>query len=420
MDNNWEKYGREIRSIVDNAIHTQNFQQLNKNITDSVNGAVNDIQNGIRAAGQAVTEATGWQKQMRTRMGTWKEMGEEKASKAQVRIVDQKNQLARQELFQKNRSVSIGGWFLAACGYTFSGVTGIAAMVLFIIAFFMGSVPVGIKIALGILIPLFACSGFMAWKGSSMLSALKRYRGYISGLQGRTYCNIKELSDQSGKSPKFVLKDLRKMIARGWFRQGHLDQDNTCLIVSHDTYREYQAIQKSRKEQERLELRQQEEQKRLELRQQMEQKQMQAQGEIGQVIEEGTAYLRKIRECNDAIPEAEISQKITRIETLVQRIFERVKENPDSLEDIHKLMEYYLPTTVKLLEAYRQLDGQPIQGGNIKSSKREIEKTLDTLNVAFEKLLDSLFEDVAWDVSTDISVLHTMLAQEGLTEGDFH
>ena len=58
MDNNWEKYGREIRSIVDNAIHTQNFQQLNKNITDSVNGAVNDIQNGIRAAGQAVTEAT--------------------------------------------------------------------------------------------------------------------------------------------------------------------------------------------------------------------------------------------------------------------------------------------------------------------------------------------------------------------------
>ena len=205
------------------------------------------------------------------------------------------------------------------------------------------------------------------------------------------------------------------MIARGWFRQGHLDQDNTCLIVSHDTYREYQAIQNSRKEQERLELRQQEEKKRLELRQQKEQKQMQAQGEIGQVIEEGNAYLRKIRECNDAIPEAEISQKITRIETLVQRIFERVKENPDSLEDIHKLMEYYLPTTVKLLEAYRQLDGQPIQGGNIKSSKREIEKTLDTLNVAFEKLLDSLFEDVAWDVSTDISVLHTMLAQEGLT-----
>ena len=107
------------------------------------------------------------------------------------------------------------------------------------------------------------------------------------------------------------------------------------------------------------------------------------------------------------------------MELLVQKIFDRVKEDPGSLEDIRKLMEYYLPTTVKLLDAYQQLESQPVQGENIKNSKEEIEKTLDTLNVAFEKLLDSLFEDVAWDVSTDISVLHTMLAQEGLTEDGF-
>ena len=62
------------------------------------------------------------------------------------------------------------------------------------------------------------------------------------------------------------------------------------------------------------------------------------------------------------------------------------------------------------------MDKQPVQGENITNGKGEIEKTLDTLNVAFEKLLDSLFEDTAWDVATDISVLHTMLAQEGLTE----
>ena len=79
-------------------------------------------------------------------------------------------------------------------------------------------------------------------------------------------------------------------------------------------------------------------------------------------------------------------------------------------------MQYYLPTTLKLLKAYREFDGQPVQGENIISSKKEIEKTLDTLNVAFEKLLDDLFQETAWDVSTDISVLHTMLAQEGLTE----
>ena len=72
-----------------------------------------------------------------------------------------------------------------------------------------------------------------------------------------------------------------------------------------------------------------------------------------------------------------------------------------------------------LTEAYEELDAQPVQGANIISSKSEIEKTLDTLNAAFEKLLDSLFQDTAWNVSADISVLNTMLAQEGLTKEDF-
>lgn len=100
----------------------------------------------------------------------------------------------------------------------------------------------------------------------------------------------------------------------------------------------------------------------------------------------------------------------------MDKIFDRVEQNPASVGDIRKLMEYYLPTTIKLLQAYQDLDAQPVQGENIISSKKEIEKTLDTLNMAFEKLLDDLFQETAWDVSTDISVLHTMLAQEGLTE----
>ena len=111
-----------------------------------------------------------------------------------------------------------------------------------------------------------------------------------------------------------------------------------------------------------------------------------------------------------------ISAKISRMELLVDRIFDRVEQNPDSVNDMRRMMDCYLPTTMKLLEAYEELDAQPVQGENIISSKKEIEDTIDTLNIAFEKLLDSLFQDTAWDVSSDISVLHTMLAQEGLTE----
>ena len=79
-------------------------------------------------------------------------------------------------------------------------------------------------------------------------------------------------------------------------------------------------------------------------------------------------------------------------------------------------MDYYLPMTVKLLTAYADMDAQPIQGQNIQASKREIEETLDTLNMAFENLLDDLFRDTALDVSSDITVLQTLLAQEGLTD----
>ena len=98
----------------------------------------------------------------------------------------------------------------------------------------------------------------------------------------------------------------------------------------------------------------------------------------------------------------------------MDRIFDRVEEHPESAGDIRKLMDYYLPTAIKLLEAYEQLDKQPIDGENIRSSKMEIENALDTLNEAFEKILDDLFLETAWDVSSDISVLNTMLAQEGL------
>lgn len=439
MDNNWEKYGKDIRNLVENAISSQNFNQLNKNITISVNEAVNDIQKGIKTAGQAVTDAAsrsarfdrgaGQYKQsgqnnpgnqnrpvdnpqkMHSQPENWQKQPPARKWKGQLSPVNNKNDF-NPVLYQKNTSVSVGGWVLAVCGYTFSFGLSITILILCAVAFFMDTVPVGIKIALAILAPLLAGSGAMAWKGGSMLSSLKRYRSYISELHGRTYCNIKELSQRSGKSPKYVIKDLQKMITKGWFRQGHLDKDNTCLIVSHDTYREYQILQQQQEEQKRLESKQ------LEKQQKVQQKVLED-SEMEQVIQEGKSYLQKIRECNDAILEAEISQKISRIEMLVQKIFDRVKENPDSLEDIHKLMEYYLPTTVKLLDAYQQLECQPVQGENISSSKEEIEKTLDTLNLAFEKLLDSLFEDVAWDVSTDISVLYTMLAQEGLTENDF-
>ena len=88
--------------------------------------------------------------------------------------------------------------------------------------------------------------GGMAAAGSSIRGRVKRFRGYISSLGSREYCNIKELAEHLGKSRRYVVKDLEKMIQKGWFRQGHLDRQKSCLMVSDDAYKQYTDLQQQR------------------------------------------------------------------------------------------------------------------------------------------------------------------------------
>ena len=141
--------------------------------------------------------------------------------------------------------------------------------------------------------------------------------------------------------------------------------------------------------------------------------------ESRQLLKEGRSYIQHIRECNDAIPGEEISAKLYRLEEIMTRIFNQVEKQPQLAADLRKFMNYYLPTTAKLVEAYKELDAQPVEGENISRTKKEIEETLDTINEAFEKLLDSFFEEKAWDISSDINVMKSMLKQDGMTDRDF-
>ena len=198
------------------------------------------------------------------------------------------------------------------------------------------------------------------------------------------------------------------MIRQGFFREGHLDKEKTRLITSNETFREF--------EHNRL-LLEQRQKAEAEAKQRRQASSLSPQ--VQELLDKGEAFLTEIRRCNDAIPGIEISQKISRMEEIVEKIFDRVEKDPGIVPDLKKLMNYYLPMTVKLLNAYAEMDAQPVQGETILASKREIEGTLDTLNLAYEKLLDELFADTALDVSSDISVLQTLLAQEGLTGDGF-
>ena len=114
-------------------------------------------------------------------------------------------------------------------------------------------------------------------------------------------------------------------------------------------------------------------------------------------------------------PDEEMSNKISRLEAVSAKIFAQAKTDPEKLPRMRKFMEYYLPTSLKLLQTYAELDAQGVEGENIRESKRRIEQTMDTLVQAFETQLDQLFQSDAMDVSADIDVMENMLRADGLT-----
>ena len=124
--------------------------------------------------------------------------------------------------------------------------------------------------------------------------------------------------------------------------------------------------------------------------------------------------LRQIRALNDRIAHDEVSRKIDRIEALTGDIFQLVAQNPGRAADARKFINYYLPTTLKLLEAYSLMEKQRYQGESITASRKQIEDALDKLIRAIERQQDRLFQSDALDVETDIEVLETMMASDGL------
>ena len=118
---------------------------------------------------------------------------------------------------------------------------------------------------------------------------------------------------------------------------------------------------------------------------------------------------------NDKIEGEIISEKLNKLEGILIEIFNRVKAHPEQRNSMQKMMNYYLPTTLKLVAAYEEFDRVSVPGQDIITAKAEIEKTLDTINGAFVELLNNLFQSTAFDVTTDAQVLQTMLAKEGLT-----
>ena len=138
---------------------------------------------------------------------------------------------------------------------------------------------------------------------------------------------------------------------------------------------------------------------------------------IAALRKEKDRAISELRRLNDAIPDEKISAQIDHLEEVTGKIIDHVIANPAKQPQISRFLDYFLPTTIKLLNAYDRMDSAGISGSNIDTTKEKVETMLDTLCAAFDKQLDALFGDEALDISTDITVMENLLAQEGLSGG---
>lgn len=137
--------------------------------------------------------------------------------------------------------------------------------------------------------------------------------------------------------------------------------------------------------------------------------------ELEKMLREGREAIAEMKRLNDNIPAPEISADIARMEQITGKIFQAVQNDPSKLPQVRRFMDYYLPTTLKLLRAYDQMSNTGVSGENIDRSLVQIETMMRSAAIAFSKQLDGLYGNDALDISAEIAAMETMLAKEGLT-----
>lgn len=231
----------------------------------------------------------------------------------------------------------------------------------------------------------------------------RRYAEYLNVLRYRNIEIIDDLAAYANVKTEKVIGDLIKATKLKLIPQGHFGRDNMIFIVSDDIYESYKNKQTVY---DRYYRKQVEERLRMKERTK----------EIQKILEQGQQYVEKIHESNDIIKDKMISQKLDRMEKIVSMIFHEVDINPEQADKLGMFMNYYLPTTEKLLEKYMEIDDKQVKGKTLEKTKKDIESAIDKLINSFETILDKFYQAQELDIASDISAMEIMMQQEGLIE----
>ncbi len=274
------------------------------------------------------------------------------------------------------------------------------------------------------IVPMFLTLGGLCLTGFSLFAKRRNahLRTYLSIIGNRPLVDIVELAGASGNSEVTVIKDLQRMLDNGLLpKNAYVDHAMNCLVLDPEEMRrtrpnrryappvvEAEVVEEPKKAAKATRT------AKAAPAEPPKAEKPAADDKTAILRETFDAKLREIRYLNDLIDDEGVSARIDDIESITANIFYLVQEKPERMEEIRTFMNYYLPTTFKLLNAYARLEKQHVAGENVANSKREIEEILDKLVEGFRQQLDRLFRSDAIDISSDIDVLETMMAKDGL------
>ena len=412
--NNWDNSGDDLQRIIDDAIRSGNYSNLGNDVDDIIERVKREAREFTSAAaGTAADVLNGSRTTFKKQgLGGNKSFGSNFFTSDGGRYFTRVNSKDLPVIYKSDSSILAGGVVRLALGIPNMFVSGISLL--------GGLLASGLNIemlliVIAILGTWFGFSTFEVFKGRKFLKLRKlmkviRSMGIASGEKASV--DLRLLTGGSNDSAEKVREGVNYMLSNDWLPQGHLSNDGNTLILTNDAYAMYQLAMKNYEQRSNDTKR---EAFKKEEREASDNKGTLS-PEVRAVVDSGRDYIRQMQELNDRIPGVEISEKIDKIKMLTERIISRVEEHPEQVAQTKKLMKYYLPMMIKLLTAYAEMDSQVHTGDNIQNSKKQIEGVLNSLNDAFEKLLDNLYEDTAFDVASDVTVLENMLKQEGLKE----
>ena len=383
MSSNNGDIGNRIQETVAEALSTGEFSKLNSEIRSTVISVLNEVGDQLNGAVSAAK-------------GNDRGFTQPKSLTYGDREVARHQQERQQLIKRPEKKVKFKD---------IGGVSGYLGMI-------GGTIVLIESIALAVAIsPFFllitALAGGIIGKSGNTIKLNKLANRYKKLCSEKLYIGIDAISNATGTSQKKVIKNVKKILAKGFFPEGYIDEDNTTLMVSKEVYDQY--IDTKMHAAERL-IEQN--------REQQQQATASRDAELKSMVSKGMQYIDRLHELNDIIPGEVISNKLSKLEQLLNEIFNRVNEHPEQMDKCGKLMDYYLPTMIKLVEAYAEYDKVSAPGPDIISAKAEIENTLGIINQAFVELLNKLYQNSVWDVKSDAKVLQTMLRQEGLTSDE--